>query len=70
VTEPQNIYDDPRFYASYEQLRRTGAGLSDAIEQPALLAMLPQPLAGLRVLDLGCGFGDFARKVRGCGAGR
>ena len=30
--------------------------------------MLPARLAGLRVLDLGCGFGDFARKARQEGA--
>jgi ubiquinone/menaquinone biosynthesis C-methylase UbiE len=29
---------------------------------------MPASLCGARVLDLGCGFGDFARRVRVCGA--
>jgi ubiquinone/menaquinone biosynthesis C-methylase UbiE len=61
---PQNIYDDPDFYAGYEHLRRTGTGLNEVLEQPALWSLLPDSLDGLRVLDLGCGFGDFARKAR------
>lgn len=68
MAKPQNIYDDPTFFAGYERLRRTGSGLNDILEQPALWSMLPQSLDGLRVLDLGCGFGDFARKARHHGA--
>ncbi|OWJ68796.1 class I SAM-dependent methyltransferase [Inquilinus limosus] len=64
---PQNIYDDPAFFAGYAALRDTEGGLNAALEQPALARLLP-PLAGLRVLDLGCGFGDFARAVRAQGA--
>jgi SAM-dependent methyltransferase len=69
MAEPQNVYDDDVFFAGYERLRRTGTGLNDVLEQPALWSMLPASLAGLRVLDLGCGFGDFARKARNAGAG-
>lgn len=68
MANPQNIYDDPDFFAGYETLRRTGTGLNDVLEQPALWALLPPSLAGLRVLDLGCGFGDFARRARDRGA--
>src|SRR5690349_15408390 len=57
---PQNIYDNPEFYAGYSQFRRSIEGLAGAPEWPALRSMLP-PLKGLRVLDLGCGFGYFAR---------
>src|SRR5581483_136236 len=56
----QNIYDDPRFFEGYRDLRDTGRGLNDVLEQPALRALLP-PLAGLEVLDLGCGDGGFGR---------
>jgi SAM-dependent methyltransferase len=56
----QNIYDDPRFFAGYEQLRRSERGLNAALEGPALHAMVA-PLSGLRVLDLGCGFGHHCR---------
>ncbi|MDR3671550.1 MAG: class I SAM-dependent methyltransferase [Holophaga sp.] len=68
MATPQNIYDDPEFYAGYERLRRTGAGLNDVLEQPALWTLLPASMEGMRVLDLGCGFGDFARKARSLGA--
>jgi SAM-dependent methyltransferase len=64
---PQNIYDNPDFFAGYSQFRRAREGLAGAAEWPALQRMLP-PLAGLRVLDLGCGFGAFARRAREMGA--
>lgn len=61
---PQNIYDDPDFFAGYKQLRTQGTGLNDVLELPALLSLLPTTLKDLRVLYLGCGSGDFARKAR------
>lgn len=63
----QNIYDRPDFFAGYSQLERSVAGLSGAAEWPSLRAMLP-PMAGLRVVDLGCGFGWFCRWARAEGA--
>jgi len=66
---PQNIYDDPEFFAGYSQLRRSREGLAGAPEWPVLRSMLP-PLKGARVLDLGCGFGAFARWAREMGAAR
>ena len=56
----QNIYDDPRFFGEYSQLGRSVEGLTGATEWPALQAMLPE-MRGLRVVDLGCGFGWFCR---------
>lgn len=56
----QNVYDDPEFFAAYAQLDRSITGLDGAPEWPTLRAMLP-PLAGRRVVDLGCGFGWFSR---------
>jgi SAM-dependent methyltransferase len=64
---PQNIYDDPVFFAGYQALRQADSGLNGAVEIPALRRLLP-PLDGRRVLDLGCGFGDFARYARQSGA--
>jgi ubiquinone/menaquinone biosynthesis C-methylase UbiE len=61
--EIQNIYDDPDFFQGYHELRRTETGLNAVLEQPALRRLLP-PLTGLRILDLGCGFGNFARYAR------
>ena len=64
----QNIYDDPKFFEGYERLRQSRTGLNEVLEQPALRSVLPASLAGMRVLDLGCGFGDFAREARREGA--
>jgi len=63
----QNIYDDAGFFKNYSQLPRSTQGLAGAPEWPKLRALLP-PLAGMRVLDLGCGFGWFARWARENGA--
>jgi SAM-dependent methyltransferase len=56
----QNIYDHPRFFEGYSQLRRHESGLNMAVDQPAMRSLLP-PLANKRVLDLGCGFGKMCR---------
>ncbi|MPT62351.1 class I SAM-dependent methyltransferase [Burkholderia pseudomallei] len=64
---PQNIYDDASFFEGYRTLRQGDTGLNGALESPAMKRLLPN-LAGLHVLDLGCGFGDFARYARAHGA--
>ncbi len=56
---PQNIYDNPDFFEAYKTLREGKAGFNDALEQPAIISLLPD-LSGKRLLELGCGFGDFA----------
>ncbi len=63
----QNIYDDPNFFAAYARLGRSVEGLDGAAEWPALRALLPD-LRGLRVLDLGCGYGWFCRWAAAQGA--
>lgn len=63
----QNIYDDPEFQTGYRQLARSELGLAGALEWPTVRAMLPD-LAGLRVVDLGCGYGAFARWAAESGA--
>src|SRR5690349_13122357 len=63
----QNIYDDPAFFEGYSQLSRSVQGLAGAAEWPAMQAMLPD-LHGLKVVDLGCGFGWFCRWAREHGA--
>jgi len=64
----QNVYDNPGFFEAYSRLPRSQLGLDGAPEWPTLRAMLP-PLAGARVLDLGCGYGWFSRWARAAGAG-
>jgi SAM-dependent methyltransferase len=63
----QNIYDTPEFFAGYSRLPRSVRGLDGAPEWPAIRALLPD-LAGKRVVDLGCGFGWFARWAKQHGA--
>jgi SAM-dependent methyltransferase len=64
----QNIYDDPEFFEGYSRLHRSVEGLAGAPEWPSLRALLPATMRGLRVVDLGCGFGWFCRWARGEGA--
>ncbi len=63
----QNIYDKPDFFAGYSQLQRSVQGLDGAPEWPAIRARIPD-LTGMRVVDLGCGFGWFSRWARKHGA--
>ena len=65
---PQNIYDDPEFFAGYARLPRSKLGLSAVYEWPAFQRLLPASLRDARVLDLGCGLGYFAREARARGA--
>jgi ubiquinone/menaquinone biosynthesis C-methylase UbiE len=64
----QNIYDHPDFFNGYKTLRDNKAGLNEALEQPAMLSLLPA-IRGLEVLELGCGAGDLCRKLKALGAG-
>lgn len=65
--EPQNIYDDPDFFAGYSTLERFGPGWERAAEHADLMALLPD-VDGRRVLDLGCGAGQLARHLATRGA--
>ena len=65
LTQP--LYDREDFFAAYSRMARSVGGLDAAAEWPAVRARLPK-LAGLRVLDLGCGFGWFSRWAREAGA--
>ena len=64
---PQNIYDDPAFFAGYSTLERFGAGWERAVEHGDLLALLPD-VKGRRALDLGCGAGQLAQHLATTGA--
>lgn len=63
----QNIYDDPSFFDAYSKMGRSLHGLAGAAEWPALRALLPE-LRGLKVVDLGCGYGWFCRWAQEQGA--
>jgi SAM-dependent methyltransferase len=63
----QNIYDSPEFFGAYARLARSVHGLDGAPEWPTVRGLLPD-LRGARVVDLGCGFGAFARWAAAAGA--
>jgi SAM-dependent methyltransferase len=63
----QNIYDRPEFFEAYSRMDRSVRGLDGAPEWPAMRALLPD-LRERRILDLGCGFGWFARWAMARGA--
>jgi hypothetical protein len=63
----RDLYDDPAFFARYQQMRAAGVGLNETLEQPALQRMLP-PVRGADVVELGCGDGALARRLAGAGA--
>jgi SAM-dependent methyltransferase len=64
---PQNIYDDPAFFAGYSTLERFGAGWQGAVEHADLMALLPD-VRDRRALDLGCGAGQLAHHLATRGA--
>jgi ubiquinone/menaquinone biosynthesis C-methylase UbiE len=64
---PQNIYDDPRFFAGYSRMERFGSGWVLAVEHADFLSLLPE-VDGRRVLDLGCGAGQLALHLANQGA--
>jgi SAM-dependent methyltransferase len=65
--DPQNIYDDPSFFAGYSTLERFGAGWRRAMEHADLLALLPD-VEARRVLDLGSGAGQLSHHLATSGA--
>lgn len=64
---PQNVYDDPEFFAGYSTLERFGAGWTRAAEHGDFMALLGD-VTGRRVLDLGCGAGQLAHHLADRGA--
>jgi SAM-dependent methyltransferase len=56
----QNIYDTAQFFDGYSQLPRSVEGLKGAPEWPAVRALLPG-VNEKKLVDLGCGYGWFAR---------
>lgn len=79
ASQAQNIYNDSAFFPAYGTLPRSQYGLSASPEWPELRHMilndkfpLTSPvrnnLEGHWILDLGCGYGWFARWARDNGA--
>lgn len=64
----QNIYDDEDFFEFYQKLRNKD-NANTIVEIPALFKMLPS-LKELRILDLGCGYGEHCIKYVEMGANK
>ena len=64
---PQNVYDDPQFFAGYSQLDRFMGGWGRGMEHPEFLELVGD-VSGRRLLDLGCGGGQLAFYLAEAGA--
>ena len=63
-----SFYNDPEVFDRYREHRRGGVSSpNEVMESPAVLRALG-PVAGLRVLDLGCGDAAFGRDLLAAGA--
>ncbi len=65
----QNIYDNPEFYAGYGKIRDNSDSANNREEKPALFELIGS-VAGLDVLDLGCGYGENCLRFQEMGANR
>ncbi|MEG0380624.1 MAG: class I SAM-dependent methyltransferase [Kurthia sp.] len=59
----QNKYDNPNFFAAYEQMPRSIKGLEGAGEWHMFKELIPNQ-KNKNILDLGCGFGWHCRYAR------
>lgn len=64
---PQNIYDDPQFFAGYSEMDRFRSGWGRAMEHGSFVELLGDE-SGRRVIDLGCGAGQLAFYLAEAGA--
>ena len=58
----QQFYDDPQGFANYMAHRGNPANPNDTIEAPIFTELLG-PVAGLDILDLGCGDGTYGQQL-------
>lgn len=63
----QPLYDDPKFFAAYDEMRSLNGTLNEIVETPALISLLPA-LDGVVAADLGCGTGAMCRWLAEHGA--
>ena len=63
----QNIYDNDAFFENFRNSRSKEVNFNDCIETPILFSMLPD-LRGKKILDIGCGMGQHAKKFFEMGA--
>ena len=66
MEKSQNIFDNDAFFEGYSRLRQ-GENYNDLLEQPAMRELTPD-VAGLDVLDIGCGWGGNCAAFSDAGA--
>jgi len=54
------LYDDPQFFAAYDEMRALDGRLNDTVEAPTLVSLMPK-LKGIAAADIGCGMGAMCR---------
>lgn len=57
----QNIFDNQTFFEGYKKIRENEINANNLFEIPALFSLLPD-LKGMKILDLGCGFGEHCKQ--------
>lgn len=62
------VYDEDDFFESYIKKRAQGHSPNELIEQPIIDDLLGNVI-GKKILDLGCGDGDYGLQLLGKGAG-
>ncbi len=67
MEKSQNIYDNQTFFDGYKQIRNDKYNANTIEEIPAILSLSPN-LNGLKVLDLGCGYGEHCTLFKKMGA--
>ena len=55
----RNVFDNPSFFSKYMELRKD-YNHNDLLEHPEMERLCPS-LKGKRVIDLGCGYGSYAK---------
>jgi SAM-dependent methyltransferase len=61
------FYDDPAVFATYQRGRARDESPNDTLEKPDLLELI-DAVAGLRIVDLGCGDAQIGRELLAAGA--
>jgi len=64
---PPALYDDPDFFAAYDEMRKQNGTLNAVVETPALISLLPVVSQAVAA-DLGCGAGAMCRWLADHGA--
>lgn len=57
-----NFYDHPMLYKNYQKIKKNKDSANELIEYPVLKSLLIKQ-KNMRVLDLGCGSGDYALRL-------